>query len=199
MLKVTSVLESEYCVQLPEILCTNWELDADAELYASVSNGKLLITKERQKSTVVIIPLSVEMGIIIPEFLFHALNLQIGGHITLTLNDEVLTLSGSNIIDFHSTAQLEKKLEREFKALVERPIGKRYFMMLEDVMNFLIYNELEDELVAGLLNKPNPLLEIAFMVRDDEELGDIIDARIKEKAWEYIRSDFENPPESTTE
>jgi len=189
MLKVTSILESEYYVQLPEVLCSSWELDADTELYASISDGKLWITKTRQKSTVVIIPLSINMGIIIPEFLIQTLNLQTGSKITLTLNEDIVTLSGSNIINFDLTKELETKLTRELEIAQNGVLAKQYHMYLEDIFILLTHSELDDEVIEGLLRKPDPLVEIIFKIRDDDELNDYIDKRILEKAREYALED----------
>jgi len=189
MLKVTSFLENEYYVQLPEILCTSWELDADSELYASISDGKLWITKTKQRKSAVIIPLTVDMGIIIPEYLVQVLNFQTGYQITLTLNEDIVIISGNSKINLSLAAELETKLARELEIAQSGVLGRLYWMYLEDVYNLLTHSKLDDEVIEGLLIKPNPLIEIIYKIREDDELNDYIDNRILEKAREYAFED----------
>ena len=189
MLKVRSAVESEYYVQLPEILCSEWNIDAESELYASVISGALIIAKARHKNTVAEIPLTVNMGIVIPERLVETLNLQVGYGVSLTLIDDVLSLSSNNVVDLNSVPQLEKKLEREYESIKKRPFDKMYAMLLDDVYNSLINNSLDSEVVTGLLKKPNPLVEIISMLREDDEFNDFLDKKILEIATMYATNE----------
>jgi len=191
MIAVQSALGVENTIKLPESLRSQWGVEEVDYLYAEVKNRNLILRKERSKHTVATVSLTVEKSIIVPKELIKILGIQVGSRVFLSLKDDVVTLHGSKVVDLDSPEQnidrFAKKIKREFENGQKNPIGMRYEVWLEDIYQFLLLETLDDEIVSGLLNKPNILIEIIRKIRDDEEFNNLLDKKIREKAIECAR------------
>jgi len=188
MLTVTAVLESGNFLRLPESLCTQWGLEDDINVYVSMRDKEMCLTKAKQAWMVDTVRI-IDAYCILPKHLTAILGIKCGSHVSLTLEDDMVTLNRSKIIPLRTqptiAERLESKLWREFLDCKTTPAGERYQILLEDVLMFLILTEWDDTTAESLLEKPYPLKDLVMRFRGDEEYDDFFEKKIKELTLLY--------------
>jgi len=188
MLTVTSVLEREDALKLPEYLCAQWGIEDGVHLHAAMRGKILCLAKTKQARSVATIRV-IDSHIILTKNLVEVLGMRRGSHVSLTLEDDTLTLYRSKIIPLHSeasnTEKLMRKLERELESCRISSISMRYQALIEDIYMFLILNKWSEATIESLLEKPYPLRDLIMKLHNDEEFDEFFENKMKELTLSY--------------
>jgi len=189
MILMRSIFGAENAIKIPQLIYHSFHLEGGDLLSVSVSRKNLLLTKTWQKGSVANITITRNLEIILPDLFVKTLGLKIGGEVFLSLKGEVLTLYASNIIDMNSQEflanRLMKKLTAEFERKNHPSFGAGYASLLEDLYNFLLLEEWDNDIINRLLQRPNILSEILIRVRDDEAFDNMFEHTMRNKIIEY--------------
>jgi len=175
---ITTVFERENFLQLPDSLCQQWGLTDDHDLYASIHDGDISLTKERRKNTVAVVGVFLGRGIFLPDHLAKSAGLWIGCGVSLSLENDVLTLRSTNEAFLFSPATKkmiwENKLGREFSGG-----GNSTILSEKDIYMLLLLENWDADLIARLSKKSNLLQTLWERLADDEKLYDFFCDRVQ--------------------
>ena len=188
MLVVTSFLETENAIKLPDILCAQWGVKQGDAIYAALENKQISFTKQHEQPTAVL-DIGINEYIILPYHLMGLLGFRPGIYLSLVLEADTLTMERCRVVPLHSpaanVARLHRKLEREFKTLENCPFGMQNHSMLQDIYMFLTLTAWGDSVVRGLLSTPSPLKDLLLAFQNDSAYYDFFTRKITELTLPY--------------
>jgi len=183
----TCTLEEKNFLKLPEILRKGWNVTEGCYLHAIVSNKVLTISKTSKGSAVLLRVLS-GFKIVLPFYFVKSLGLKIGDKVQLTLEDNLIHLYKSNIQPLNSPVRNKNKLEAKLEAELEIKLSSRNHsnVLFEDVYNFLLLDNWNDDVVKSLLAKEDLLEEIVSRLREDDIFNHVFEEQVRKVTLEYI-------------
>jgi len=178
MLVITGLFEGGNFIKLPDAFCEQWELKKGDSLYARLISGKLLLSQEEHKHAVRI-EIVAGLGIVLIDIFIKVLGFEPGDRVVFVLKNNQALLYKNVVRNYQPESNKEKlnlKIELEFQANRQ----SRYSLMMEDIYNYIIWNEWEDNVVDRLLDKPNLLEELMFDFLTDDDFHDFFEVKMRE-------------------